>query len=306
MANSNTYTTADLVDNVLLISHLPTGNNTFTATKIIQLADRELQTSIISQIQSTRGGYYLDYKDYAPTIDGLYVIPRDCVAGTLENVELVSDTGITPISLLEESEQFSTVSPSATSYGFFLRGNHVQILPTPGMGSVRLWYIRRPSRLILSSLAAQVTGVVGNTLSTFSLPTNLTIGSEVDVVGDQPPFNILGTTSITAITGTDITLSDPISNLNVGDWVALENQTPIPQIPVEFRALLEQRVVVKIYELQGYSEKMKLAQQKLQELEKAMFKLITTRVKTKTKVIMSVNGGFLSGSGRLGRFPAGG
>lgn len=103
-----------------------------------------------------------------------------------------------------------------------------------------------------------------------------------------------------------MTLENAVSGLSVGDWLALEGQTPIPQIPVEFRPLLEQRVVVKLYELQGFLEKMKIAQKKLEELERSTFTLITPRVKSSTKVIHPVNGGFLSGRrNRITNFPVG-
>lgn len=302
----NTYTTSDLVNNILLVGHVPIGNSTFTAPTLINLANRELQTGIMKQILSTRGGYYLTYEDYEAAQDGLYVIPSDAIAGALANVELVQEPTIIPVNLIEESEQFSTNSPTSTSYGFFMRGNFVQILPTPSIGVARLWYLKRPSTLIPTSQAAQITSVNGAVLTVSSAPSTLAVGVTVDVCGDQPPFNILGTGEITDITGVDITLDGIIVDVSPGDWIALEKQTPVPQIPVEFRPLLEQRVVVKIYELQGYLDKMKAAQAKLDELEKDTMNLITPRVKSQSKIINPVNGGFLSGSSnRMTNFPAG-
>jgi hypothetical protein len=63
-------------------------------------------------------------------------------------------------------------------------------------------------------------------------------------------------------------------------------------------------VVCQAYEAQGYLEKLGAAQKKLKELEDATFALITPRVKSRTKVINAVNGGFLSGTRRLTNFPA--
>jgi hypothetical protein len=302
----NTYTTTDLVNNILLVGHVPLANNTFTAPKLITLANRELQTPIMKQILSTRGGYYLTYEDFSIVESGLYVIPGDAIAGALENIELVQDTTIVPVNLIEESEQFSTISPTSTSYGFFMRGNYVQILPTPNLGTVRLWYNKRPSQLIPTTLAAQITSVADVILTVASVPSNLTVGGSIDVCGDQSPFNVLGSQTIVDITGTNITLDAPVDLASVGDWICLNKQTCIPQIPVEFRTLLEQRVVVKIYELQGYLDKMGAAQKKLEELERDTFNLITPRVKSQTKIINPINGGFLSGnSNRMTNFPAG-
>jgi hypothetical protein len=300
----NTYTTTDLVNNVKLVGHVPTGNATVTQANFIILADRELQTPIMKQILSTRGGYYLTYLDLTPLASGLYPIPSDCVAGVLENVEIVNGTSIIQVNPIEEAEQMSTISPTSTSYGYFMRGNFVQILPSVSTGSVRLWYTQRPSRLVPTSACAQVTNIVGPLITVSAVPTNIVTGALVDAVGDQPPFNVFATQTILNITGTAITLDAAVTDLSVGDWICLNKQTCIPPVPVEFRALLEQRVVCQTYESQGYLDKLSQAQKKLKELEEATLGLITPRVKSKTKVISPVNGGFLSGTRRITNFPA--
>lgn len=302
----NTYTTSDIVDNIKLVGHVPVGNSTFTTANLIKLADRELQLPIMKQILSTRGGYYLTYEDFEIASDGLYVIPTDAIAGALANVELVQEPTIIPVNIIEESEQFSTESPTSTSYGCFLKGNYVQILPIPNIGVARFWFYKRPSALIPTSQAAQVTAINGAILTVSSVPSVIINGRDVDVLGDQPPFNVLGERTITDITGVNITLDEAVTGVAVGDWIALHKQTPIPQIPVEYRPLLEQRVVSKIYELQGYLDKMGASNNVLKELEAATFSLITPRIKSQSKVINPVNGGFLSGNpNRMSNFPAG-
>lgn len=309
MSGYNTYTTTDLVEDILLLAHFPVGNNTFTPARLIRLSTMELQTPIMKQIMSTRGGYYLTYADYDdPTEiqEGLFPIPSDCVAGALSIVQLIQDTSIIPVNPIDESEQFSTDSPTSTSYGYYMIGNYVQILPKPIVGKARLWYIKRTSNLILTSSAAQVTAIAGAVISVSSVPSTLLVGVSVDACGDQPPFNVLGTREITDITGTDITLDVSVTDLAVGDWLALEGQTPIPQIPVEFRLLLAWRVVELAWELQGYMEKAAAAKKRREEYVMDTFGLITPRVASDTKVIQPVNGGFLSGNAnKISNFPAG-
>lgn len=302
----NTYTTSDLESDILLLGHVPTGQNTFDTAKLLRIANMELQTPLLKQILSTRGGYYLTYEDFAVVASGLYVIPTACIAGALVNVELVQDPTIIPVNQIEESEQYSTNSPTSTSYGYFMRGNYVQILPTPNIGVARLWFSKRPSTLVATTAACQITGISGAVLTVSSIPSTITIGDFVDALGDQPPFNILGDNlEITDVTGLDITLESAVTDLAVGDWLALHGQTPVPQIPVEYRLILAQRVVCKIYELQGYLEKLKAAKEILKGYEEDTLGLITPRVSTQTKVINPINGGFLSGNpNRMTNFPA--
>lgn len=304
---SNLYTTDELIEDILLLGHVPTGNNTFTPAKILRLANLELQLPVTKQILATRGGYYLTYEDVEIREDGLYSIPSDAIMGVLANIELVQPPTIIPVNMIDESEQFSTNSPTCTSYGAFFKGNFVQILPIPNIGTARFWFFKRTSELVPTTSACQITAIAGAVYTVSSVPSTVVEGSMVDVLGDQPPFNILGDDlEITDITSTDITLSAESDDVEVGDWIALHNQTPVPQIPVEFRLLLAQRVVVKVYELQGYLDKMKAAQMKLEEYEKDTFSLLTPRVKSQTKIIMPVNGGFMSGSpNRNTNFPAG-
>lgn len=305
----NTYTTDDLINDILLLAHFPTGNNTFTPTKILRLSTLELQTPVMKQIMSSRGGYYLTYKDYFDPTEiqlGLFPIPPDCVAGALNLVQLVQNTTVIPVGPIEISEQFSTNSPTSTSYGYYLVGNFIQILPTPVVGAIRIWYIKRTSDLILTSAGAQVTAIADNVISCSSVPSTLTVGETVDACGDQPPFNILATQTITNISGTDITLDTAIPDLSIGDWLALEGQTPIPQIPVEFRILLAWRVVELAWELQGYMDKAAAARKRREDYIQDTFGLITTRVSGDTKIISPVNGGFLSGNAnRLINFQVG-
>lgn len=302
---ANSYTTADLVTNVKLVGHVPISNSTFTAPEIINLANRELQTAVIKQITSVREGYYMTYEDLDLADDGLYDVPANAIGGALANIELIQNTTIIPVNRIEESEQFSTTAPTSTSYGFFMKANKVQILPTPNIGTPRLWYFRRPNTLVETSDAAQITAIVGNVVSVTSLPSTMLVGTDVDFCQDQPTFNVLGTLEIASISSLDITLTGTMpTGLAVGDWMCLENQTPVPQIPVEFRPLLEQRVVVKIYELQGYLDKMRAAKVVLDEMTKDIFGLITPRVQSQTKIIMPVNGGFMCGRGGW-NFPAG-
>ncbi len=306
--SANSYTTTDLVNDILLLGHVPTGNNTFTPAGLLRLATMELQLPIAKMILSTRGGYYLTYTDYTVAADGLYMIPEGAVAGALANVELVVHPTIIPVSLIEESEQYSAISPSSTSYGFFMRGNYVQILPTPNVGVARLWFLKRTSTLVTVASCAQVTAIdlMTNTVTVSALPSTMIVGTTIDSLGDQPPFNILASGTITGINMLDVTLDVVSPDLVVGDWLALSEQTCIPQIPVEFRLLLAQRVVVKIYELQGYLQKMQAAMKKMEEYEAATLNLISSRVQSKTKVINPVNGGFLSGNpNKMTNFPAG-
>lgn len=295
---ANSYDTSTLVSNVQLVGHIPLSNATFTASEIITLGNRELQTSLIAQILSVREGYYLKYVDHDPNESGQYPIPSQAIGGALEAIQLVIEPSVIPVNRLEQSEQFSTQSPTSTSYGYFIKGNTIQILPAPTAGVVRLWFLRRPNAMTTTSAAGLITAISGATLTLSSLPSTFAVDTAVNLCQAQPTFDVLGERTITGISGLDVTLDEAVDDLTDGDYLCLANQTPIPQIPVEFRPLLEQRIVVKIYELQGYLDKMKAAGNTLAQMEKDLFSLIAPRVHSQTKIVNPQNGGFTNTNGR--------
>lgn len=281
-----------------LVAHIPLSNSTFTASEIIRLADREMSTALVGQILSVREGYYLTYADFDLTDDGKYNIPSQAIGGALDSVQIVLEPSILPVNRLEHAEQFSTIAPSTTTYGYFISGNVVNILPVPTIGVVRMWYLRRPNALVATSAAGAITAISGNDVTVSSLPTTFAVDSQVNLCQDQPTFDVLTETTITNISGTTVTLDAISDRLAIGDWLCLADQTPVPQVPVEFRPLLEQRVVVKIYELQGYLDKKQSAKQELERMEQDTFKLISPRVQTQTKIINPQNGGFTKANTR--------
>jgi hypothetical protein len=136
-----------------------------------------------------------------------------------------------------------------------------------------------------------------------SIPESIHVGSTVDIVGDQPPFNILGSSVILDITGMVITLDTLPTTLPVaGNYLCLYQQTCVPQIPVEFRILLEQRTICSMYEIQKNKDGLKMSMEKLKYLESDTLGLITNRVKSKVAIINVQGAGFLGGRSQRGTF----
>ena len=182
---------------------------------------------------------------------------------------------------------FSSVTSPFGYWSFYLQGNQFVLKPIPTTGSVRVWFYQRPNNLILTSSAAQITSIAGNVLTVTSVPSSITTSVTCDIISDQPHFNTLLQDFLpTATSSTSITFSSVPSTVLVNNWVSPSGQSPIIQLPVEFKPLLIQRVVVKYYEIQGYLDKMGAAQKKLEMIEKDLFELINPRVSESPKRIV--------------------
>lgn len=190
----------------------------------------------------------------------------------------------------------TTTFPSTGNWTFYIRGNTFVVLPAQFEGVLRVTYERRPSKLVTTSSCAQVTAINGQVVSVSSVPSSWVNGDTVDLQQAQPQFDYLGTRDITDITLLDITLSGDLTDLVVGDYLCPEGQSCVPQVAVEFHMLLAQRVVCKIYELQGYLDKLKASQMKLKEMEDDLTALITPRTQSAPKVINPSWGGRAPGN----------
>lgn len=288
MPSANRYTTTEFINSVKRRAHVPSNQTPFDNDGILALANEEQEAGIVSQILSARENYYATYTDLPLNSENIYAIPTRAIGGALSDVQIVNGTAILPVSRSEINDQFSTVTSPTGGYAFMLVGNSVQILPNPVAGVVRLWHYRAPNQLVQTSEAAQITAIAGNVLTFSTIPSTITTSSPCDLIKDQPGFEWLGIDLTPVnVTATTIEFASVPATTAVGDWVALAGQTPVPQIPKEFRTLLVQRTTIKYYEAQGYFDKMKVAQNKLEELEKEVMDLINPRVAEVPKRIVS-------------------
>lgn len=288
---ANTFTTTDLVSLIKLIGHVPQGQSTFTPENLLTLADFELGTSIAAQLKQANEGYWQTYLEYDQNDTGLYTIPSNAVAAATYILQIRNGQSIWPVSTQNVAEMTTTDFPSVGNYAATLQSNTFKVLPTQFDGVLRINYERRPSKLVTTSKCGQVTAINANVVSLSSLPTGWVVGDDIDLQASQPQFDTLGACVISAINGTDVTLTGDLGTLAIGDYLCLSDQTCVPQVPVEFHKLLAQRVVCKIYELQGYFDKLKAAQQILGVMEAALTALITPRTQAAPKIVHPSWGG---------------
>lgn len=303
---ANTYTTADLISLTKLLSHVPQANSTFTEANLLTLADFELQTSIAPMMKEADEGYFQEIVEYAQNSTGEYAVPTNAIASTSYSVQVRNGQAIWPVSRQAVAEMTTTTYPSVSNYSFFIRGNTFNLLPAQFDGVLRITYERRPSKLVTVSKAAQVSAINSQIVTVTSVPSAWAVGDAIDLQSSQPQFDVLGLCEITNISGTDITLSGDLGTLAAGDYLCLSSQSCIPQIPVEFHQYLAQRVVCKIYELQGYLDKLAKAEQIRDAMAMSLTALITPRTQSAMKIVNPSWGGRKPG-GSWARFnpPAG-
>lgn len=285
-----TFTTTDLVADIKRVAHVPVGNSTFTTTDLLALADLEMQTGISPAIASTRENYWLTSKEITVDNDqNQYPVPSLSLGQSVVDVQVKVGTNLIHLSRLEVSDLYSTQYSTRPAYCYYIEDFIIKLVPATLSGHLVIRYYRMPSQLVPVTSCAQITAIVGNVVTVSSVPSAFVGGGELDIVSQNPGFNVLVKDSEpVSIVGSDITFESVSPFVKVGDWVCLSGQSCIVQCPLEWIKVLVQRVAVKIYEIQGYDKKHKLAKAILDQMMENAMGLINPRTIENSKII---NGG---------------
>lgn len=303
-----TYTTDDLVTAVKGLAHVPQAQVTFQPVDLLRLADSAMRTIVSPKIVSVREGYWTTFKDYslvASTSPLEIPIPSLALGSALIDVKLLVGDIYLPVDRIEISELVSQANSPRSKYGYWVEDNILKFLSNGNTnGTLRLWYNRMPSQLVVTTACGLISGVSGNNVTVSSLPSTFQLGVELDIVSGTPGFNVvLKDSAPTAINTTTLTFSTVSSRVKIGDYVCLSGQSCVVQAPIEWIAVLEQATACKIYESQGYLQKLAAADKTLKEQIANVISLINPRQIQKSKYI-SAGGQLLGVTGRKRPFAA--
>jgi len=290
------YTTTDLLSSIRQRGSIPTTtntNNVNSTSNLLVLATEELHTRLLPLLMATRSEFFVAPipDDQAVTANqSAYPISSRAVGMILRDVQLIDGSSVRSLRQID-SDQITTTSTGAVE-GYYLQHNNVILYPTPSStsGTLRLRYFVRPSRLAATSACAQISAInaVTNTVTVNSLPSTWAVGNDMDMVSGSVPYQCrVMNKAITAISGSDVTFAALPTGLAVGDWLALAEYTPIPQIPFEFQPVLAQMTVVKALEALGDNDGVKRAMNDLQILQQNALLLVTPRNHGENKKVVA-------------------
>ena len=271
------YTTTALIAQVKNLTHEPTSSKSFTNDDFLAHADFVLQGELVPLIRSVREDYLVKLKKYA-SASTVYLPPR-AIGMSISNVQLVVNNNVNRIPIVSTYDIDTYIGSPTDTFVCYFTGNILNILPTPTVGEIWLYYFMRPGSLVLPSACAQITGIASNVLTCSSVPSTMLVGVTTDIVSQIPGFETYQMdTAITAVTSNTITFADAVpSTVSIGDYVCIAGESPVPQLPVELHPLLAQMIAVKVCEANGYEAKFNQAMAKLAQMKETAMKLITPR-----------------------------
>lgn len=296
--SSQDLTTQGLIDTIRLLAAIP-DNAQLNAddARLIDLLNFELSNSLVPQFMATKAEFFVKDYDFQTYVkdDGVwqdtFELPANSVGMVLRDlVQLTSNNSQTPpqesfIPQITPEDvaglRFSASYSGNGGLSCYMKGNNVVLFPCPTQVlTLRMKYFRQPAYLVSVADAGQVLSIDtnANTVVLSNLPSDWSTSDTVDSIQSYQGFDYnANDVQITSISNPTLGLSD-VTGIQVGDWVALSGDSPIPQLPICAQAVLVQAVVIKLLESLKDVEGVKIAQAKYNELYKAMEFMIQPRI----------------------------
>lgn len=301
------YTSTELLADIKRKAFVPISQITFDDAAILSMADEEIQTGMVPFLLEVREEYLVDYIDY--TVNGdtrAFDIPTRAIGAKLRQVTVLIGSNDPdqpneknlPQMNADEAVFNNSFNNFLSLQAFFVRDN--QIILSPGATSfagyiLRQYYFKRPNKLVQTSDCAQIVSISGNTVVVSLVPTKFGSGNAVNITSDivkgSPPFKLLGMDLPLVVDTTTNTITFPNTvssyNIQVGDYVCLQGESPIPILPVEMFTFLAQRVAVKLLMSMGDEKNFQIATDRLKEMDHNVRNLLSNRIEGNVRKVVN-------------------
>jgi len=304
------YTTTGLIANVKRRITLPDAQNLYAPNDLIAFMGDELSGTIVPLVHSVQQEYWVQQINI-PLVQNQtnYTIPIRGAANGLRLVTLVDNNGNEidyPLLRPENTaSSYNWLSPYSTStlYGFYMEGDHIVMFPnsvvTNPVNTIRFRIERQPSQLCATTDAAQIVAISGQNVTVSAIPSDWTTSLLYDIQNGQPQFQPKlddGAVSNLNFTTSVMTFTTALpANLAIGDWIAVANTAPIPQIPYQMFPYLAQCVaglaLAGLADQGPYEE----SKQKLMLMKEDLLKLLQPRDMGNVQTVVNRGGLFDNG-----------
>lgn len=309
------YTNSDFIEKVKTRMMVPIDQVSYSDANILELASDEVDMELIPDIMSARQEFYVFKESQVMNNSGRYPIPDRAVGEKVRIVYLkTTDDDSAELAPcvrinLEDLPYYSYNNNPVSNGGCFYLENDEVVFPQPTNNSfpanyVEIHFYMRPNQMVSTAACLTVSGIdrdmgIINVLER-QIPSTYSAGALIDFIQYKPGNKLRGyEISLTGVSSNininsqkyiNLDPSDIPTSLEVGDYVAIQMETPVPQIPADLRAMLEQATVCRILEGQGDLGNLKAAQAKLETYRKRMFNLITDRTEGQPRKVTSKTG----------------
>jgi hypothetical protein len=234
------YTTTELIEDLKSRINSPTSDQASNTDRYIRVLNRTMLEEMVPFYLDLQSNIFLSSQDMVPD-NGVVTIPQRAIGSKVKDFNIINGDDETEVPQIDVGRRVLN--------GWFFRADKIVLNPVNLATSFRLWYHRRPGFLTKTSLCAQISAIdTGlNTVTVSSIPSTWTTSTRLDFIKGFPGFQgVVDGQTATNITTTVLTFASIPTGLEVGDWLAPEFHSPIPQIPVEGHGILAQKAAGRI------------------------------------------------------------
>lgn len=280
--------TADqLLARIKARAQIPATEGRLTDPEILALADDALLLSLGREMYDADDGRWIRTAADVGVTSGTseYRIPERAWSSGVDAVSLVDARGNEiPLGYVDRSEIAAWDQSGVwQSPCFTILGDKIRLLPVPtdSAYSLRVRYVRRPSRLVLLEEASQVTSIAGSSWSTITLST-WDASVVLDYIHGQTGDSLADSVS-TAFNFPNFTPSTMPAELAVGDYACLAGESCVVQVPdvaIPYLAdLVARDACVALGDNEGADRCAGLAEQRRRDVSQALAERSRTRPK---------------------------
>ena len=299
-------TVAALLSEIERVSFAPSNQVTFSTPDILAIADEVIESQMQPKIILVREGYFVKIEAYTITVDqARYELPDRAAAMGFREIKIIdSDNSNNSMDLIyADFSDIRTTNSGEPKY-FYLEENSVVLYPTPNAtrGTLQVWYPIRPNKLVEVSATGKISAIntVTKTLTLESMPSTWVGTDKYDLIkgtgahelrnfSDAPALSYFyNTPSFFNLPTLEIAWNVLPTDLVIGDYVALAQETPLVQLPSIFIRVLARGVAAEMIGDMNQPAAKLLLERFDKGMENAL-NLITPRVPGAPKYLVNEN-----------------
>lgn len=275
---------------------LPNVENRFSDAAILDLANDELQSTILPWLFSLREDYLITSEDYSLSTltTGSVSFPTYASGRTLKDVWVSKDgSAWKPLQRigLDEAWRYSE-NETDEPVGFVLQGDEILLRPKPSAatpGFLRVYYHILPNTLVSDSRSLRITALSDSAFTVASVPSFFSPNAFLDVILQTPDYQVLlrdqkiASTTTTTVTLVGYSASNTLADngFAVGQAVCLAGETADTPIPTEVNQLLIQAIIVRVLESMNAPQQLSLALSRFDRLKVQLRDILTPRAENR-------------------------
>lgn len=298
---------------------VPDDTSIFTDSDILEIIDEEMNVQVLEKLQTLHGDNLTVTVDIPRNEEGAYKMPDRALGNKLRDVQMLIGRELYELAQISVGALSDYSNGNYAEYDmdlFYIENNKIKIVsPDRGYDFIRMRFYIRPNVLTKLEEAGIINDIIIDenadtlTLSLSQIGKNFASTKLYDLVGCKSPNKIgaYGLQAQTLITSSNngsivFKLSEvkDYQDIVLGDFVTLEGETPVPNIPTEMHPLLAQAAAINILESLGDTEALQNANARMDKMSRSVQTLIDNRVELSPKKIRPRNG-VLSSGNYLGR-----